>query len=104
MFNHKGGGKGKDFKHMRVLLDSGCGGILINKYFVNKYKKKTLSKSTNWTNKAGTFKTDCKVTCQFTLPEFHQGKDISWNMYINESDAADSTAMTRSYAEIYCMN
>jgi hypothetical protein len=46
-----------------------------------------LSKSTNWTTKAGTFKTDDKVKCQFTLPEFHEGKDISWNMYAGESDA-----------------
>jgi hypothetical protein len=71
---------------MRVLLDSGCKGTLIKRSFVKKYKKKTFSKSTNWTTKAGTFKTDCKVTCQFTLPEFHQGKDISWNMYIDGSD------------------
>jgi hypothetical protein len=60
---------------------------LVNKSFVKKYKKKTLSKSTNWTTKAGTFKTDRKVTCQFTLFEFHQGMDISWKMYVDESDA-----------------
>jgi hypothetical protein len=52
-----------------------------------KYKKKTLSKSTDWTTKAGSFKTDHKVACQFTLPEFHQGKDISWNMNVDVSDA-----------------
>jgi hypothetical protein len=72
---------------MRVLLDSGCGGTLVNRSFVKKYQKNTLSKSTNWTTKAGTFKTDRKVKCQFTLPEFHEGKDISWNMYVDESDA-----------------
>jgi hypothetical protein len=71
---------------MRVLHDSGCGGTLINRSFV-KITKKTLLKSTNWTTKVGTFKTDCKIPCHFTLPEFHQGKDISWNMYVNESDA-----------------
>jgi hypothetical protein len=79
--------KGKDSKRMRVLLDSGCGGTLVNRSFVKKYQKPTLSKSTNWTTKAGTFKTDRKGKCQFTLPEFHEGKDISWNMYVNESDA-----------------
>ena len=87
MYNRKGGRKGKDFKRMRVLLDSGCGGTLVNRSFVKKYQKTTLSKSTNWTTKAGTFKTDRKVKCQFTLPEFHEGKDISWNMYVDESDA-----------------
>jgi hypothetical protein len=87
MHNCKSGQKGKDFKCMRVCLDSGCGGTLINRSFVKKHKKKTFSKSTNWTTKAGTFTTDCNVTCHFTLPEFHQGKDISWNMYVNESNA-----------------
>ncbi len=47
MYNRKGGRKGKDFKRMRVLLDSGCGGTLVNKSFVKKYDKTTLSKSTN---------------------------------------------------------
>jgi hypothetical protein len=60
----------------------------VNRSFVEKYKKTTLTKSTSWTTKkAATFKTDRKVKCQFTLPEFHEGKDISWNMYVNESDA-----------------
>jgi hypothetical protein len=78
---------GKDFRCMRVLLDSGCGGALVNRSFVKKYQKNTLSKFTNWTTKVGTFKTDPKVKCQVTLPEFHQGKDISWNMYVDEYDA-----------------
>jgi hypothetical protein len=88
MYNGKGGQKSKDLECMRVCLDSGCGGTLVNnRSFVKKYQKKTSSKSTNWTTKAGTFMTDYKVKCQFTLPESHQGQDISWNMYVNESDA-----------------
>ena len=59
----------------------------MNRSFVKKYQKTTLSKSTNWTTKAGTFKTNCKVKCQFTLPELHEGKDISWDMYVDESDS-----------------
>jgi hypothetical protein len=87
MYNHKGSRKGKDFICMRVLLDSGCGGTLVNRSFAKKYQKRTLSKSTNGTTKAGTFKTDRKVKCQFTLPEFHESKDISWYMYVDDSDA-----------------
>jgi hypothetical protein len=87
MYNVKGSQKGKDFKCMRVLLDSGCGGTLVNRSFAKKYQKRALSKSTNGITKAGTFKTDGKVKCQFTLPEFHESKDISWNMYVDESDA-----------------
>jgi hypothetical protein len=50
-------------------------------------QKTTLSKSPNWKTKAGTFKTNRKVKCQFTSPEFHEGKYISWDMYVDESDA-----------------
>ena len=85
MYNRKGSRKGKDFKRIQVLLDSGCGGTLVNKSFVKKYEKKKSS-STSWTTKAGTFETNRKVTCQFALPEFHQGKDINWTMYVDESD------------------
>ena len=85
MYNRKGGRKGKDFNRFRVLLDSGCSGSLINHAFVKKYKKKKSS-STTWTTKAGTFHTERKVNCQFTLPEFHQGKDINWTMYVAESN------------------
>ena len=85
IFNRKGGRKSKDHKRARILFDSGCGGTLVNKSFVRKYKKISTT-STNWTTKAGTFKTTRKVNCQFTLPEFHQGKDITWTMYVDDSD------------------
>ena len=58
---------------MRISLDSGCGATLVNRSFVKKYSK-TDTKATKWTTKAGTFETNRKVKCQFTLPEFHQGK------------------------------
>jgi hypothetical protein len=79
MYQRKGGRASKDFKRMRILLDSGCGGTLVNKSFVKKYTKTTT--------KAGTFETNRKVKCQFTLPEFHQGKDINWTMFVDESDS-----------------
>ena len=70
---------------MRVLLDSGCGGTLVNKSFVHKYEK-TKTSATKWTTKAGTFETNRKVKCQFVLPEFHEAKDINWTMFVDESD------------------
>jgi hypothetical protein len=85
IFSRKGGRKGKDHKRAQILFDSGCGGTLVNKSFVKKYKKVSTS-STKWTTKAGSFETNRKVNCQFTLPEFHQGKDITWTMYVDESD------------------
>ncbi len=85
IYSRKGGKQGKDLQRARILFDSGCGGTLVNKSFVRKYKKLTGS-TTKWSTKAGSFDTNRKVNCQFTLPEFHQGKDISWTMYVDESD------------------
>jgi hypothetical protein len=85
IFARKGGRQSKDHKRARILFDSGCGGSLVNKSFVRKYQKTTTA-TTNWTTKAGSFTTNRKVDCQFTLPEFHQGKDITWKMYVDESD------------------
>ena len=82
MYNRKGGKASKDFKRMRILLDSGCGGTLVNRSFVKQYTK-TKSSSTKWATKAGTFETNRKVKCQFTLPECHQGKDMSWTMFVD---------------------
>ena len=56
---------------------------------VHRLKKKS-SKTTTWQTKAGTFQTSSKVTCKFTLPEFHQNKDITWKMYVDESDKEES--------------
>jgi glutamyl/glutaminyl-tRNA synthetase len=39
-----------------------------------------------WTTKAGSFKTSKKVNCTFTMPEFHEGRDINWNCYVDETD------------------
>ena len=81
--------KVKDKVHrMRILLDSGCGGTLINKKFVNN-SKSTKDKQTSWTTKAGKFKTTRKCEVDFTLPAFDAGKVITWNCYVDESD--DST-------------
>ena len=85
LYNRKGGRKDKDFQRIRVLLDSGCESTLVNRHFVRKLQK-TETNSTKWTTKAGTFETNRKVKAQFTLPEFHSGKDINWTMFVDESD------------------
>jgi hypothetical protein len=40
MYNRKGGQKGKDFKCTRVLIDSWCGGTLVNRSFVKNTKRR----------------------------------------------------------------
>ena len=48
------------------------------------------SHSTTWQTKAGTFQTSSKVNCSFSLPEFHDNRDITWKFYVDEADNADS--------------
>jgi Reverse transcriptase (RNA-dependent DNA polymerase)/RNase H-like domain found in reverse transcriptase len=71
-------------KCFRVLFDSGCSATLINKRFVRHWKK-TESKSTKWTTKAGSFKTKRRCEIMFTLPAFHENRNISCNAYVDES-------------------
>jgi hypothetical protein len=76
---------------MRVLFDTGWSATLINYKLVNKLKK-TKAPPTNWTTKAGNFKTDQKVKVNFMLPAFHENRDIEWTCYVDESD--DNLSMT----------
>jgi hypothetical protein len=69
---------------LRVLFDSGCGATLINKKFVRHWKK-TESKSTKWSAKGGSFKTKRKCEIEFTLPAFHENRNINCNAYVDES-------------------
>ena len=41
-------------------------------------------------NKNWEVTTTRKCKCSFNLPEFHEGRDIPWNMYVDESDNKNS--------------
>ena len=79
----------KDEKRARILFDTGCGGCLINKQLVKHLKLKT-DKSTKWHTKAGSFRTTQRVKCNFLLPEFHENREITWKMYVEDSDPKQS--------------
>ena len=81
----KGSLKHKNLKRARILFDTGCGATLINHTLVEKLTKKSCGKTT-WNTKAGSFQTKEKVICSFTLPEFHENRDIKWPMFVDESD------------------
>ena len=85
LHSKKGSKEKKHLKRLRILFDTGCGGTLINQSFVKKLKTKIVS-NTKWTTKAGLFKTSKNVNCTFTMPEFHEGRDINWNCYVDEPD------------------
>ena len=46
----------------------------------------TKDKKTKWTTKAGKFSTSRKCNILFTLPAFHEHREITWNCYVDESN------------------
>ena len=74
------------WKSMRILLDSGCAATLINQNLV-KTLKTTKENRTKWTTKAGNFSTHRKCEIIFTLPALHKHRQITWNCYVDESNA-----------------
>ena len=86
----KGKEKASHMQELQVLLDSGCSGTMINKQFMTKHKVKTSSKQ-SWTTKSGTFQTAGKAKVVFTLPEFHEHREIEWTVHVDQSDHEDST-------------
>ena len=62
---------------------------MIHHSLVERLEKKK-SQTTSWQTKAGTFLTSSKVKCTFTLPEFHDNRDINWKMYVDESENENS--------------
>jgi hypothetical protein len=89
MQTKKDSNKNKHFERVRVLFDSGCAATLVNHKFLKKLKKKQ-SLNTKWTTKAGTFTTTAKCKCMFSLPEFHENRDIIWDVYVDSSSSEDS--------------
>ena len=71
-------------QELRVLLDSGCSGTMINKKFLKKHKIKTSS-AQSWATKSGIFQTAGKAKVVFTLPEFHEYKEIEWDVHVDQS-------------------
>jgi hypothetical protein len=71
---------------MRILLDSGCATTLSNQNLV-KTLNTTKENRTKWTTKAGNLSTHRKCEITFTLPALHKHRQITWNCYVDESNA-----------------
>lgn len=80
----KSPGKQGDKHRLRVLFDSGCSATLINRSVLKNWKK-TKGKTIKWSTKAGKFKTDRVCDIEFTLPAFHENRNISCTAYVDES-------------------
>jgi hypothetical protein len=61
----------------------------VNHTFLKALKKK-LALNTKWSTKAGTFTTKAKCKCMFSFPEFHENRDIIWDVYVDTSSSEDS--------------
>jgi hypothetical protein len=58
---------------------------MINKRFVRHWKKPPV-KTIKWSTKAGSFKTKRSCNIEFTLPGFHEHRNITCNAYVDESN------------------
>ena len=81
--------KVKNIKRMKILFDTGCGATLIHHSLVENLKQKEDQPS-NWSTKAGSFKTTRTCKINFTLPAFHEKRNISWTAFVDESDKLSS--------------
>ena len=75
---------------LRVLLDSGCTATLINKKFVRTFPT-TKTNKVKWRTKTGVFKTTRKCDITFTLPAFHENRQIQVKAYVDESHAHNNS-------------
>jgi hypothetical protein len=69
---------------LRVLFDSECRATLVNKKF-ERHWKETESIATKWSTKGDSFKSKRKCEIEFTLPAFHENRNITCNAYVDES-------------------
>ena len=76
--------KPKQLKTIRILLDSGSSGTIINQHFVKRLQT-TKTTPAKWKTKAGSFQTNRKATVTFLLYELHKHRKITWPMYIDEN-------------------
>src|SRR5687768_14388887 len=75
----------KHQKRVKILFDTGCGATLIHHSLVKRLKQKD-NKLSNWSTKAGNFKTTKTCNINLTLPAFHEKRNISWTAFVDNMD------------------
>ena len=81
--------KPKHQKRLKILFDTGCGATLIHHSLVGKLPLQT-DRPSNWSTKAGSFRTTKTCKLNFTLPAFHEHRNISWKAFVDETDKLSS--------------
>ena len=69
----------------KALLDTGCSKTLINRRVLGNLKRTPTSR-TEWATKGGNFHTTTSCEVTFTLPAFHENRDITWTCFVDDSD------------------
>src|SRR5687768_3495790 len=67
----------KHQKRVKILFDTGCGATLIHHSLDGKLPLQ-MDRLSNWSTKAGNFRTTKTCKINFVLPAFHEGRNISW--------------------------
>jgi hypothetical protein len=73
---------------IKILLDSGSSGCLINPLLTKKLRKKTTLTSA-WKTVAGPITTTQRCTVEMYLPEFFRHKKITWTFHLANSIGYD---------------
>src|SRR5687768_13138900 len=86
--------KKNSFKHkhqrrVKILFDTGFGATLIQHSLVGKLPLQ-MDRPSNWSTKAGSFKTTKTCKINFTLPAFHEHRNISWTAFVDGTDKLSS--------------
>src|SRR5688572_8924473 len=77
--------KAKHQRRVKILFDTGCGATLIHHSLVKRLKQRD-DKPSNWSTKAGSFRTTQTCKIYLTLPAFHEKRNISWTAFVDSTD------------------
>ena len=88
---------------IKILLDSGASGCIINKKLIKKLKLKD-SKKTSWNTAAGVFKTEGTAKIDMILPEFYESRLISWKAHVTPQDCGYDMIVGRDLLQELGMN
>src|SRR5687768_9980720 len=89
LHSKKNSSKAKHQKRFKILFDTGCGATLIYHSLVRKLGLQ-MDRLSNWSTKADSFRTTKTCKLNFTLPAFHEHRNISWTAFVDETDKLSS--------------
>ena len=86
---------------IRVLCNTGCSRTIIRSSFVEDFNMKT-GNNIEWSTKTGTFNTNKQCEINFSMPQFHKDRDITWTVCVDEHE--EEQPRYGYWEEILCMN